>query len=103
MGVFKKAEKTVAGEVIITEETTNIFEELMKAEVDITLFCMTYFYTGVIEAVNGETIVLKGAKLVYETGAFSDANFKDAQSLGARQWFVRIPCIESFGVLNKIS
>lgn len=101
MGVFKKAEKTTTGEVIITEEATNIFVELMKAEVNVTLFCMTYFYTGVIEAVNGETLVLKGAQVVYETGAFNDSKFKDAQNLGARQWFVRIPTIESFGVLNK--
>jgi hypothetical protein len=45
-----------------TEETTNIFDELMKTEVQVTLFCMTYFYTGVIEAVNCETLVLKGCE-----------------------------------------
>jgi hypothetical protein len=101
MGIFKKAEKLATGDVIITEETSNIYEELMKAQVSVTFFCMTYFYNGIIEAVNGETIVLRGTRVVYETGAFSDPSFKDAQLLTNGQWFIRIPTIESFGVLNK--
>jgi hypothetical protein len=101
MAVFKKIEKATKGSVVVTEETTNIYEELMKAQVKVTFFCASYFYHGTIEAVNGETIVLNGAKIVYETGAFNTNTFKDAQDLNTNQWFIRIPAIESFGVLDK--
>lgn len=101
MAIFKKIEEQTDGSKIIVEENTNIYVELMKAKVSVTLFCNTYFYNGVIEAVNGETIVLRGARIVYETGDFGTKEFADAQSLNAVQWFVRIPMIESFGVLDK--
>jgi len=101
MAVFKKIEQAADGSKILVSEDTNIFVELMKAGVKVTIFCSSYFYNGVIEAVNGGTIVLSGARIVYETGSFSEATFKDAQDLGALQWFVQISAIESFGVLNK--
>ena len=100
MGVFKKNE-VVDGKKIVVEETTDVFVEIMKANVDVTLLCMNYFYTGKISAVNGEVVVLEGAKIVYETGDFNSTTFKDAQSLNTNQWFVRKSTIESFGCLNK--
>lgn len=99
--IFSKIEKKQGNVSVVVTEETNIYVEMMKEGVQVTFFCLNYIYTGIIEAVNGETIVLKGARLVYETGAFTDVNFKDAQSFGSAQWFVRIPAIESFGVLNK--
>lgn len=101
MGIFQKIVKSEKEDVIVVTEATNVFEEIMKAGDNVTLMCANYFYTGKITAVNGETIVLEGAKIVYETGPFNETNFKDAQSLNTNQWFVRIPFIESYGCLNK--
>jgi hypothetical protein len=66
----------------------------------VTLFCLNYIYTGKLIGVNDTFVKIEGARIVYETGSFSDSSFKDAQSLQA-DWYVQIPAIESFGKLKK--
>lgn len=67
----------------------------------VTLFCMNYIYHGVLEGVNTTDVLITNAHMVYETGAFGDKGFKDAQKL-ADEWRVRTSAIESYGVfLNK--
>ena len=99
-----KTLKTLAvdskSQVIITEDT-DIYVELMKNGQDVTFFCMNYFYTGKITGVNGDKVILEGTRIIYETGSFGDSKFKDAQSLGAVQWFINMATIESFGILPK--
>jgi hypothetical protein len=100
MGIVKSLEKNTAGTVVVDHDS-DIFVELMKNGQPVTFFCMNYFYNGTITAVNGTSIVLEGARLVYETGKFSDGSFADAQELGAPQWFISKAAIESFGILPK--
>ena len=66
---------------------------------NVTLFCLNYIYTGKLVGVNDTFVKLENAAVVYETGAFSDPNFKDAQSL-PHEWYVQISAVESFGKLK---
>jgi hypothetical protein len=66
----------------------------------ITVFCMNYIYTGKLEGVNETCIKLVDASIVYETGAFTDKAFKDAQKL-PNAVYVQLSSIEMFTQLNK--
>ena len=65
----------------------------------ITLFCLNYIYTGKLKGVNDTCILLEDASIVYETGAFTDKAWKDAQKLPG-DWYVQRAAIESFGGLK---
>ena len=65
----------------------------------VTLFCMNYIYTGELEGVNDTCVKLRDAYIVYETGAFSDTNWKDAQKL-SKEFYVQTAAIESFGLVK---
>jgi hypothetical protein len=81
--------------VTVTEVPANEFglESLMGEQV--ILFCMNYFYAGKLEGVNERFVLLEDAAIVYETGAFSDANWKDAQKIG-QPLYILIDKIEAF-------
>jgi hypothetical protein len=68
---------------------------------NVLLFCLNYIYTGKLIGVNDKFVLLEGAQIVYQTGAFTDAQFKDAQCLPTSQWYVQTAAIESFGVSGK--
>ncbi len=65
----------------------------------VTLFCGLYIYTGKLVGVNDTCVKLGDAKIVYETGAFTTKDWKDAQALPG-DWYVQRLAIESFGVLK---
>jgi len=65
----------------------------------VTLFCSNYIYTGKLVGVNDNCVLLEAPKIVYETGAFTDKAWKDAQAL-PNSWYVQISAIESFGILK---
>jgi len=85
--------------VIVNEVQNEGLEALLGQTV--TLWCGVYIYTGKLVGVNGSCVKLTGAKVVYETGPFTDAKGKDAQDLGAEAWYVQTAAIESFGVMSK--
>lgn len=60
----------------------------------VILFCMNYFYAGTLTGVNTDVVLLEDAGIVYETGAFTDKNWKDFQKIG--NVYVRIASIEAF-------
>jgi len=66
----------------------------------VTLFCLNYIYAGLLVGVNDSYVKLEKAKVVYETGSFSDKTWKDAQALPG-EWYVQIGAIESFGILKE--
>ena len=66
----------------------------------ITLFCMNYIYTGELIGVNATCVLLHDASIVYETGAFTDKKWKDAQAL-PNDIYVQIGAIESFGEVKS--
>ena len=65
----------------------------------ITVYCANYIYTGKLIGVNDTDILLTDAAIVYETGPFGDAKWKDAQPL-PRDWYIRTSAIESYGILK---
>lgn len=65
----------------------------------ITVFCANYIYTGKLTGVNDECILLENPSIVYETGPFSDSQWKDAQRL-PNQLYIQKASVESFGVVK---
>jgi hypothetical protein len=66
----------------------------------VTLFCGVYIYTGTLVGLNDTCAKLRAARIVYETGAFSDKAWKDAQELPTGEWYVMLQSIESFGTIR---
>lgn len=67
---------------------------------NVTLFCMNYIYTGTLVSFDGYQAKLENAKIVYETGAFDDPEWRDAQPIPNGVWYVRVSAIESYGVMK---
>jgi hypothetical protein len=65
----------------------------------VTLFCMNYIYAGKLMGVNTTCVLLEDAAVVYETGDFTEKEFKDAQPL-PNNWYIQTNSIESFGKLK---
>jgi hypothetical protein len=79
----------------IVEEVAGEGLNALLGEV-VTLFCLNYIYTGQLIGVNDSCVLLKSPSIVYETGPFTDAKWKDAQAL-PNQLYVMQSAIESFG------
>lgn len=65
----------------------------------VTLFCMNYFYTGELVWVGEGDVRLTDPSIVYETGAFNEKGWKDAQSLPG-DLYVRTAAIEAYGIVK---
>jgi len=65
----------------------------------ITVFGMIYIYTGDLVGVNETCIKLDNPAIVYETGAFTEEKWKDAQAL-PHSMYIQLSAIESFGVVK---
>ena len=78
----------------IVEVTGEGFEKFLGER--ITLFCVNYIYTGKLSGVNDTYLLLTDAGIVYETGAFTEKNWKDCQAL-PNDFYVMIQSIEGFG------
>lgn len=83
--------------VEVTEVDGEGLEALLGERV--TLFCMSYIYTGKLVGVNTTFVKLADAAIVYETGPLTDKTWKDAQAL-PDDWYVETGAIESFGLLK---
>lgn len=78
--------------IVETQETG--LESLLGERV--TLFCLNYIYTGKLAKVNTTCVLLEDPAIVYETGPFTDKQWKDAQSL-PDSLYVQVSAVESFG------
>ncbi len=83
--------------VVETNETA--FERVIGEQV--TFFCMNYIYHGELIGVSEDSVMLKNAAIVYETGNFNEKDFKNIQSLCAEEFYIKKDTIESFGVLEN--
>lgn len=76
-------------------------EGLLKLLGDtVTIYCASFIYTGTLSGVNDDCVLLSGAKIVYDTGKASDANWAIVESFPG-DWYVMKNMIESFGVFKK--
>ena len=81
----------------VTEVEGEGLEGLLGEQV--TFFCAVYIYTGKLVGVNTTFVKLENPKIVYETGAFTEKNWKDAQSL-PNELYLQTAMIESFGIVK---
>lgn len=82
--------------IVVTEVENEGFEKLMGETV--TLLCMNYFYNGKLVGVNETCVLLSEPKLIYETGKWTDEQWRDAQEMGIDELYVHRSAIESFAV-----
>lgn len=80
--------------IIETDEASTL-EQLLGENV--LIFCLNYIYTGKLIGVNAQSVVLEEPSIVYETGPYNQAGYRDAQRLHVQTWNVSISAIESFG------
>jgi hypothetical protein len=83
---------------IVTEESNEGFESLL-GEI-ITVFCCRYIYTGKLIGIDTECILLENPSIVYETGPFTEGDWKDVQKLPKDKWYIQKASIESFGIMK---
>ncbi len=84
---------------MIVEETASEGFEALLGET-ITVFCALYFYTGKLIGVSEKYIKLENPYIIYETGAFSEKGWKDAQKLPDKHFYIMTGMIESFGKMK---
>lgn len=84
--------------VLIEEVKGEGLESLMGKV--ITLFCINYIYTGKLVGVNSTCVKLENPKIVYETGEFTEKEWKDAQELPHKYFYVATQAVESFGEMK---
>ena len=65
----------------------------------VTLWCECYIYAGTLVGVNDDDVLLKDAKIVYETGKLREPGFVNAEALPS-DWYVRTAKIESYGEMK---
>ena len=80
--------------VIETDESEGL-ESLLGEKV--LLLCANYFYAGKLVGVNDTYIKLEEPSIIYETGEWGSAVYKDVQRLPVAEWYIRTEMIESFG------
>jgi len=66
----------------------------------VTFFCLNYFYTGILIGVNDDCVLIEEPAIIYETGPFSNREWKDCQSLNIKELYIQKNAIESFGVIK---
>jgi hypothetical protein len=66
----------------------------------VILFCMNYFYSGTLEGVNKEDVLIQNPKIVFDTGEYSSKSFSTAEKLPF-SLYVRISAIEAYAETNK--
>ena len=64
---------------------------------NVFIMCACYIYAGRLVGVNTNDIKLEDVSIVYETGQWSDKNWKDAQKLPGKFHYIRTGMIESYG------
>lgn len=82
--------------VSVAEVSGEGLESLLGERV--MLLCLNYIYSGTLEGVNTDCVLLTDASIVYETGEWSSKQWKDAQRLPCEKLYVQRGAIESCGV-----
>ena len=65
----------------------------------VTLFCCNYIYTGDLAGISETCVRLDNGGIVFETGPFDDAAWKDYQALPGPV-YVQLSAVESFMILK---
>ena len=68
---------------------------------NITVFCCRYIYHGKLIEEGKSFIKIQSPSIVYETGCFTENNFKDIQSMNTKTFSINKDSVESFGILDN--
>ena len=60
------------------------------------VFCGSYHYHGTVSAVNKDEFALSNPYIVYESGAWTNKTFTNAQALPTKELFIRFAAVESY-------
>ncbi len=66
----------------------------------LTFICAVYIYTGKLIDVNEDCIKLENCSVVFETGPFTKSEWRDAQKLPHKYWYIQMAMIESWGIMK---
>jgi hypothetical protein len=98
----KKVEKVIE---VVTEEVSTVVESEGGAVTmlgkTVYVSCTSYAYTGLLSGVNDKFIELSDPSIVYETGAWTDKSWKDAQKLPTKTTVVFLSQVESMFVVER--
>lgn len=85
-------------------ETREVTEEgfLSLLGKNVEIFCGIYIYAGKLVGVNDKCVKLANPHLVYDTGAFTDKKYSDAQAMNREFHYIATTFIESFGETKKL-
>jgi hypothetical protein len=82
--------------VNVTEVEGEGLEALLGEQV--LIICARYYYTGKLIGVNESCVLLENPSVVYDTGAWAEKKYSDAQKLHSDKWYIQRGAIESFGI-----
>ena len=83
---------------LVKETETKPLDEMLGK--NITVFACRYFYHGKLVGYDADEIVLEKPSVIFETGKYDDATFKDIQSMGVDRWVIARSAIESYGEMK---
>ena len=98
MSIYMRGQEPKMKKIVNVTEVSGEGLDKLLGEV-ITVFCVNYIYTGTLVGVNSDCVLLENPSIVYETGAFSDTAWKDAQRL-PHDLYVMKRSIEAFGLVK---
>lgn len=97
--VERVVEKVTEEKETVVDDGVDAFTSLMGKEV--CILCAGYIYSGKLTGVNGESILLTDCSIIYETGPWSNKNWKDSQKLPMKETFLQKGMVEAFGELVR--
>ena len=97
--VEKVVEKVTETRIEKVDDQTDAYEAYMGKHV--CVYGMNYIYYGKLTGVNTTCIEVSEPRIVYETGAFTNATFKDAQKLPTEAILVQRNAVESIFVSKQ--
>jgi hypothetical protein len=105
---MKKMVKTPVRVEKVVEQVIEERNEIVEVEggMDLllekkVLILCNYFYYGTLTGINAKYIELSDPGIVYESGSWSDKNWKDLQLLPTKKIFINLDSIESYFEVNK--
>lgn len=66
----------------------------------ITVYCMSFIYSGKLIGVNDECILIEGARIVYDTGGHNTKTWANSEPMPG-EWYIMKNAIESFGIFKN--
>lgn len=84
---------------LVETETKDELEKYLDKQ--IVFLCSNYFYTGKLVGFNDDFFTIKDPAIIYETGSWSNKEWKDCQKMNEDEISVMKHSIECFFITTK--